>query len=86
MASQQDALVEGTTQSHSTSRQSLSSHPRLLASAAEVAVPDIDSAAEDSAYFASSDDCDTPRYIPCKARYAVGSTAVLVELLHEVDD
>ncbi|KAG5484247.1 hypothetical protein CUR178_07403 [Leishmania enriettii] len=86
MTSPQHSLLEGALQSCSTPRPSLFSHSLLAASAAEVAVSDMDSAGIDSAGFASSDNCDTPRYIPCKARYAVGSTAVLVELLREMDD
>ncbi|CAJ1018609.1 hypothetical protein NXY56_001218 [Leishmania guyanensis] len=85
-ASQQHLLLEGAHQYCSASPQPLSSHLPLFVSAAGATVPDIGVAEEGSACFASSDDCDTPRYIPCKARYAVGSTAVLVELLHDIDD
>lgn len=83
---QQHLLLEGAQQSCSASPQQLSHHLSLAASAAETPVSDIDVAGEDSACFLYSDDCDTPRYIPCKARYAVGSTAMLVELLHDMDD
>ncbi|AYU76743.1 hypothetical protein LDHU3_10.1550:CDS1 [Leishmania donovani] len=83
---QQHLLLEGAQQCCSASPQPLSRHLSLAASAAETTVPDIDVAGEDSACFTYSDDCDTPRYIPCKARYGVGSTAVLVELLHDMDD
>ncbi|GET86578.1 unspecified product [Leishmania tarentolae] len=63
-----------------------SPHPSLASPAAEAAMSDIDVYGEHSTCLASHDDCDTPRYIPCKARYGVGSTAVLVELLHGMED
>lgn len=34
----------------------------------------------------SSDHCTTPRYIPCRARYALASTAVLVEFSEDEDE
>ncbi|KAG5510341.1 hypothetical protein JKF63_07670 [Porcisia hertigi] len=86
LTSRQRVLLKGAHPCRNPSPPSRFDAHLVSASAAGATVADFDVAREDSTHFCSTDDCDTPRYIPCKARYALGSTAVLVELLHDMDD